>query len=222
MNGKHRRAPMRSMRQWLSLYAKDERGVTIIEFAVVAIPLFLLIMGLIEFGLLFFTQIALENAINKVARTTAIGDTGGYSQRIDYIKAQLQDEVQPLIFGSRAIISVEQVNSGGASYKEPELCLSNPPRLGPTCPAGTPFEDTNGNGTYDGGTVNSSPGSAGDLIQIDVALPWSFFTPLVGQFFHLQNVQSGRTDAEGNPVSYNAYIIRTSTIVKNEPFGGTP
>ena len=59
--------------------------------------------------------------------------------------------------------------------------------------------------------------AGGELVQIDVALPWQFFTPFIGQFFTLSNVKSGEEGA-----SYDAYVIRTSALVKNEPFGVTP
>lgn len=47
---------------------KDNKGATAIEFAFVAPVLFLLILGIIEFGLLFATQASLEGAASDAAR----------------------------------------------------------------------------------------------------------------------------------------------------------
>ncbi|MCH2547347.1 MAG: pilus assembly protein [Alphaproteobacteria bacterium] len=56
------------LRKMVALH-KNQEGATAIEFAVVAPVLFLLIFGIIEFGILFATQSALEGATNSAART---------------------------------------------------------------------------------------------------------------------------------------------------------
>lgn len=53
---------------------RDERGASIVEFALI-LPLFsLLLFGLIDFGMVFGGYITLENQVNAAARAVAIGD----------------------------------------------------------------------------------------------------------------------------------------------------
>lgn len=178
-----------------------QEGATLIEYAFIAPILVLLVMAMIEFGLLLFTELALESAVTRLARTVTIGDTGGAPDRVTYIESQLRKETETMLYADRIIFSTEVVNSGQRSYVEPETCLTNPPRLGPTCPPGVPFVDRNNNGTYDAGSLGANAGQASDLVEVRLALPWAFFTPLVGEMF-----ENG------------VYVIRASAIVKNEPF----
>lgn len=190
----------------------DTRGATAIEFGFVALPLILLVMAIIEFGLLMFTQMAVESAVGNVARTTTIGSTAGFPDRVSYLKDELRRQTEGLIYSESIIISSEVVDAGGTpTYVEPELCLSDPPVLGPTCPSGTAFVDSNGNGVYDGGTLSNNYGGSGDLVRINVALPWKFFTPIIGKFF-------GSERTVGESTLAGTYVIRSSAIVKNEPF----
>lgn len=181
---------------------RDTRGATMIEFGLIATVLMLLVVGIVEFGLLLFTQMQLEGIMGNVSRTTIIGDNPGFPDRVSYMQARMRDQAANMINGDAMILSVEPTQAGiGRSFVEPELCLSSPPTLGPTCPNGTPFEDRNNNGVYDAGTLRSDVGKSGELVQFNVSLPWRFFTPLISAFF-----------------PNNTYIIRTSVVVQNEPF----
>jgi Flp pilus assembly protein TadG len=54
--------------------AKRERGAAAVEFALVVLPLLLLLFGIIEFGRVYFVQLSLTNAARDAARTVAISD----------------------------------------------------------------------------------------------------------------------------------------------------
>ncbi len=192
-------------------FLRCKTGASAIEFALVAPVLFFFVMAIIEMGLVLYTQIAVEAAVANVARTNIVGSAGGFPDRVSYIKAELTRQTAELINGSNVVISSDVVNTGPSSYVAPELCLTAPPRFGPNCPLGTPFEDTNGNGVYDTGNMPSNFGAGGDLVEINVALPWSFFTPIIGRFF-------GTRDVVEQSTLYGTYIIRSSAVIKNEPF----
>lgn len=54
---------------------KNERGASMIEFALVAMLLFVLLFGIIEFGWLFFGYITFTAAVREGARMAIIGQT---------------------------------------------------------------------------------------------------------------------------------------------------
>ena len=54
-------------------FARDERGFTAVEFAMVAMPFLMLLFGTIAVGLYFFTTFTLENAVEKAARQIRTG-----------------------------------------------------------------------------------------------------------------------------------------------------
>ena len=74
-------------------FLRQRRGVAAIEFAVIAIPFFLLIMGIVEVGLIFWAGYELENATSAAARLvrTRQAQIGGYT--VDQLRAQLCQNV---------------------------------------------------------------------------------------------------------------------------------
>ena len=54
---------------------KNERGAAMVEFAIVALLLFTLIFGIIEFGWLFFGYITFTAAVREGARMAIVGQT---------------------------------------------------------------------------------------------------------------------------------------------------
>jgi Flp pilus assembly protein TadG len=54
---------------------QDERGATALEFAILAPVFFLLIFGIIAFGLLFWTQVGLQHGAEMAARCASINAT---------------------------------------------------------------------------------------------------------------------------------------------------
>ena len=51
---------------------RDERGVVAVEFALVVIPLLMIIAGIVNFGLVFAQQLALDNAVRAGARAGVV------------------------------------------------------------------------------------------------------------------------------------------------------
>ena len=51
---------------------RDERGATALEFAILAPVFFLIIFGIIAFGLLFWTQVGLQHGAEMAARCASI------------------------------------------------------------------------------------------------------------------------------------------------------
>ena len=54
-----------------------ERGAAAVEFALVLLPLLLLLLGIIEFGWIFNQQVSLSNAARETARHYAVHETDG-------------------------------------------------------------------------------------------------------------------------------------------------
>jgi Flp pilus assembly pilin Flp len=68
---------------------RDERGATALEFAILAPVFFLLILGIIAFGLLFWTQVGLQHGAVMAARCASIDtincpNVGNPSKIYDY------------------------------------------------------------------------------------------------------------------------------------------
>jgi Flp pilus assembly protein TadG len=66
---------------------RSDRGTSLVEFAIVLPLLFLLVFGLIEFGLLFYNKAVITNASREGARAGIVYDTktGTYPHDKAYI-----------------------------------------------------------------------------------------------------------------------------------------
>jgi Flp pilus assembly protein TadG len=69
------------------------RGVTAVEFAIVAIPFLLLIMGIIEVGLIFWAGYELENATAAAARLVRTRQAQNSGTTAAQLQAQLCQNV---------------------------------------------------------------------------------------------------------------------------------
>ena len=70
---------------------RSRAGATTLEFALVAMPFFLLVFGTIEFGRVIWTQSAMEFAVQATARCVAVNETkcGTEAGWKDYAGSQL-------------------------------------------------------------------------------------------------------------------------------------
>ncbi len=55
---------------------REERGAAAVEFALIALVLFLLLFGIINFGVLLSQQLALNHAVREGARAAVVQSTG--------------------------------------------------------------------------------------------------------------------------------------------------
>ena len=69
-----------------SLSHRDERGAALVEFALIAVPLFALLMGMIEFGWGFYQVNSVRHGANEALRIAAVNSkpsgTGTQGERI--------------------------------------------------------------------------------------------------------------------------------------------
>lgn len=190
---------------------RDSRGTTIIEYAVVAPVFFLIFFAMFEFGLITYTQIALNTAVAEAGREMSIAPTKGPGfDPVTAFKNEVTKRTAGLINSNHVEVAANLIGSGGTGGTDsPDLCLlpGQPPSTPSTCPSGTAFVDSNGNGAYD---VPSTPslGSSGDEVELRVSLPWQIHFPFLKSFFKSK-------DNNGNTVE-GTMLLSATTVIKNE------
>lgn len=78
------RRPSKSKKKAFGLFSKfkkDEKGVTAIEFGLVAFPFFATLFAIIEIGLVFFAELMIDNGLNQAARLIRTGQALNMSQQ---------------------------------------------------------------------------------------------------------------------------------------------
>jgi Flp pilus assembly protein TadG len=65
------------LRRFVARFAEGRRGAAAVEFALVSIPFFALLFGIVEIGLIYFVATTLEGATNDAAREIRTGQMQG-------------------------------------------------------------------------------------------------------------------------------------------------
>jgi Flp pilus assembly protein TadG len=142
--------------------ARDRSGTVAIEFALLAIPLFLLLFGILETGLIFFGSSALEKATADAARLVRTGQVQAANmtaaQYHDYICGQVS---VLLSCGTNLQVDVEAFsNFNGVAISDPIQ-----------------------NGALDPNLNNFNVGVAGNVVLVRTFYTWDILTPILKPFF---------------------------------------
>ncbi len=172
---------------------ENEDGATAIEFALISIPLFWMLMGIIEFGLIMFATNVVETATNAGAR---LGITGSnYADTIyDSRYANPDDNLTREYIIRR---TMEQMSAGILRGENLDIqCRS----LGQVSRFGT--REVSG----DSGCSAVNLGEGGESVIFNTSYRWELFTPLISAFFGAEDGATG------------SVLIQSTALVRNEEF----
>lgn len=71
----------------------DRQGVAAIEFAILALPLFIMLFGIIEVSLMFFVNSALDASVHKISRMIRTGEVASSKITLAGFKAKICDDM---------------------------------------------------------------------------------------------------------------------------------
>ncbi|MDF0699208.1 pilus assembly protein [Rhizobium sp. MC63] len=71
----------------------DREGVAAIEFAILALPLFIMLFGIIEVSLMFFVNSALDASVHKISRMIRTGEVASSKITLASFKAKICDDM---------------------------------------------------------------------------------------------------------------------------------
>jgi Flp pilus assembly pilin Flp len=174
----------------------DRRGASAIEFALVALPLLLLVVGVFEFAVMTAVAAMLESAALEAARFGATGQLPAGMTREARVREIVAERTHGLVDTSRLEITV-LVYEGFDRIDQPES-YDDANGNGIYDP-GESFEDVNGNGTWDADQGRAGLGGSGDVVVYELVYPWTGITGLMAPLF------DGRA-------------LTSSVPVRNEPF----
>ena len=154
----------------LKALRKDESGFTAVEFALVAMPFVMLILGVIQIALFYFTTFSLENALERAAREIRTGQA--QSQSID--AQAFKDKVcanMPGFADCAGHVRVDVRSFGSFSG----IQGNTPPGL-------------DGEGNL-GSNFNFAPGQGGDVVLVTAFYEWTLTKYI--PFLELGNMAGG-------------------------------
>lgn len=175
---------------------RDNKAVTIVEFAMVAPVMLLLLLGLFDLGYRAYASSVLQGSLHDAARMATVG---GFSMtQIDTrVKTRLSN------FATRSTVT-----TAAASYYEfsgvskPETIVGDTVPLNSYNP-GDCFEDVNGNNAYDTDRGRGGTGNADDIVRYRVTINFPRIFPL-GYILGWPSTQT----------------LTQETVLRNQPFAG--
>lgn len=174
----------------------DGSGATLVEFALVAPVLIVMIMGLFDIAHTQYTSSMLNGAMQKAARDVTLENANSQLSSID---ARVREQVAT-VMPQGATITVEQLSHFDfADVSEPEeFTDQNSDNI---CNNNEPYIDANRNGSWDADRGESGIGGARDVVLYTTTVTYPRLFPMYGLIGLRQNVE-----------------LSASTVLRRQPF----
>lgn len=72
---------------------KDRSGATAVEFALLALPFFIMIVGMLQLGIIYIAGQTLDEAVDKAARTVLTGQVQDTGTRVNEFRRTICEKV---------------------------------------------------------------------------------------------------------------------------------
>ena len=183
------------IRDTLLAIARDETGVSIVEFAFIAPILVMLLMGLFDLTYNFYADTMVEGAVQEAARNSTIEHFAQNPAALDSI---VEAEVRHVL--PRAAITFERkaYRSYGDVGQAEDFTDTNGDGI---CNGNEPFEDANNNGIWDSDRSLTEASGARDAVLYTVTATYDRQFPLASMFrMRPQNT------------------VRAVTVLRNQPY----
>ncbi|MFZ1742329.1 MAG: TadE family protein [Pontixanthobacter sp.] len=174
---------------------RDESGSTLVEFAFVAPILILILMGLFDLGFQTYAQTTLQGAMQDAGRSSTL-EPGVITYSM--MDADVRESVQNIIPGATVTFTRKNYQNF-ADIRQPEDFTDN--NHNDECDNNEPFEDVNGNGSWDADRGGDGAGGARDAVLYNGKATFNRVFPL-HRFLDL-------------PATIT---IDAGTVLRNQPF----
>ncbi|CAO1652419.1 TadE/TadG family type IV pilus assembly protein [Parasphingorhabdus sp. NYA22] len=190
---------MREFLNKLRALKRDDVGAALVEFALVAPVLILLIMGMLDLGHRIYATAILQGSVQKAARDASLDNGSANASAIDdRVKELMLPVVQPEPVSDFDFS--RQNYSDFSDVAKPEDFTDN--NNDGECNNGEPYDDANGNDSWDEDRGAAGQGNAKDAVLYTVKVTYPRLFPM----------------AELIGLSQDE-VIQASTVVRNQPFG---
>lgn len=173
----------------------DQRGASAVEFALVLPVLLIALMGVLDLAYNMYTASLLQGAIQSSARASTLEGAAANTGAID---AQVTKAVRDIAPGATLTFKRKSYPSFSTANKPEDYTDTNKNNR---CDAGEPFEDVNGNGTWDLDQGKSGLGGSRDVVLYLVAVTYP-------RPFPVAKLLGGAAD----------FTIQAQTVLANQPW----
>ncbi len=159
----------------------NTRGIAAVEFAILAIPMFILIFGALDLGYQNYLRSTMQGSLNDIGRIASV-ETPNIGNGNDTVEQRIEDELEERIdvIARNADITVTQRNyTRFSSVNQAEKLLTDINNNG-QYDSGDCWEDANRNRTFDASGGSDGRGGADDVVFYDVNVVMPRLFPMAG------------------------------------------
>lgn len=177
----------------------DDRGVTVVEFAIVAPVMCLLLLGGFDVSHTLYTRAALQGIVQKTARDSTLQSEASTTAN-DALDAKVTSQAKALQNDASFAFKrryYRNFTDAAAAKAEPWTDTNK----NGTCDAGEPYQDNNLNSAWDKDGGNAGQGGAKDAVVYTVSMTFK-------RMFPLYKFINGSDTA----------TVTASTVLRNQPY----
>ncbi|MCW5772641.1 MAG: pilus assembly protein [Rhodospirillaceae bacterium] len=166
------------VRRRLARLVRSERGVTAVEFALIAPVCFTLVCVFIDLCMIMFITNVMEGGLREASRYAITGAVDNGTTREDKIKAIVVEHSYNLIDPADITIAYKVYPSfNDVGQPEPFVDKNGNGKYD----VGESYTDVNKNGQWDADMGAAGVGGPGDIVAYIVTYKWTLWTPLAKQ-----------------------------------------
>jgi len=178
---------------------RGRRGVSAVEFALIAPVCMTLVCVFIDLSMVMFITNVMEGGLREASRYAITGYVEAGKTREQKIKEIIVDHSYNLIKDTDITITYK-VYSSFDKVGQPEPFVDQ--NGNGKYDSGEPFTDVNNNGVWDADQGVAGVGGPGDIVAYIVSYKWTLWTPLASEIW-----------------GDNGTVVLTATVaVRNEPY----
>lgn len=176
---------------------RDERGATVVEFALIAPTLLIVLLGLFDLAHSMYTVQMLQGAIQGAARDSTIEGAASAEATLDAGVSRAVKAVAPGATLTFARKSYREFTGVNRPEDYDDINGNN------SCDAGEPFEDANANGSWDLDPGTAGFGAAREAVLYSVTVSYPRYFPVYALI----------------PGQSSNMTLVSNTVLRNQPYG---
>jgi hypothetical protein len=185
----------------IAKFISNEDGVSILEFALIAPIVMMMVLGSMDIGHSLFVRATLDGAVQNAARSSSLEGATSLTQQ-ELIDEDVASTIRGLAPGATVTVSRRYYKtfSKAALASAEEVNEQSPGNM--KCDRGESFMDANGNGVWDADGGTDGQGGAKDIVIITFQVSYPRLFPLAAMFGWPANVE-----------------MESNSILANQPYG---
>lgn len=180
---------------------RDQRGATVVEFAMVAPVMGLILLGAFDVAHTLWTRAALQGIVQKTGRDFTLESSATAQAQQDALDNKVRAQAQALANNATIGMTRRYYRTFSAAAAAQAETWTDTNANG-RCDAGEPYQDANRNSAWDSDGADAGLGGAKDAVVYTVTMTYP-------RMFPIYKMVGGSTTTQ----------LTATTVLRNQPYG---